>query len=146
MKDKILYIDIDGVLLGAQAAGNHEVVQAERALEFLDFALKYFDCYWLTTHSRDGDTGNLMNYLKQYCNDDFFEFAKLIKPTAWDTFKTEAVDFSTDFYWIDNQILQAEKDILSKHECLYRWIQVDTRKEPDGLKRVIAVLENTLRE
>lgn len=52
----------------------------------------------------------------------FARFA--IKPTRWKTFKTEAIDFKSDFYWIEDQLMAHEKEILEKNNVLDRWIKV----------------------
>ena len=55
------------------------------------------------------------------------EMAKIIKPVTWKTLKTEAIDLKSDFYWLDDQLLQTEREILEKAGKLGRWIKVDTR-------------------
>ncbi len=53
------YLDIDGVLLTRK----HNL--PEHIEEFIDFMLSHFDCYWLTTHCRNGEN-RVINYLSQF--------------------------------------------------------------------------------
>jgi hypothetical protein len=32
-----------------------------------------------------------------------------VRPTNWDALKTEAIDFESDFYWLDDNPLQVER-------------------------------------
>lgn len=59
---KLLYLDVDGVLLGHPAPDDIRVCLATHAREFLEFALEHFTCYWLTSHCR-GDSYEVMNLL-----------------------------------------------------------------------------------
>ena len=55
----------------------------------------------------------------------------------WETFKTEAIDFSTPFLWFDNYLLEEEKGILKQKNCFDSWICVDLKKDEDQLKKYI---------
>ena len=48
---------------------------------------------------------------------------------TWKTLKTEAIDLESDFYWVDDQLLAVEREILEKGGRLDRWIKVDTRAD-----------------
>lgn len=39
---------------------------------------------------------------------------KKIKPTNWDTLKTEAIDFESNYFWIDDNPMEAEQKILKE--------------------------------
>ena len=90
------YIDFDGVLLKAR-----DPYHAEYAEEFISYIVEHFDCYWLTTHCK-GDTTPTINYLSEYFSDSALKKLKRIKPTMWDTLKTDALDFSSKFIWFDD--------------------------------------------
>ena len=134
MKPK-LYIDIDGVLLGKRTPNDHEIWLAEGAAEFLEFALAHFDCYWLTTHAKDGYTGPALRALRPFADKEFLELAGMVRPVAWSTLKTEAIDLESDFYWLDDQLLAVEREILEEHGRFDRWIRVDTRANYSDLVR-----------
>ena len=52
-----IYLDIDGVLLA-----NEENLSIG-AVEFIKYAVEYFDVYWLTTHCMRGDPTHAIEYL-----------------------------------------------------------------------------------
>ena len=115
-----LYLDIDGVLLTTK-----NTKAANGAIEFIDFALSNFECYWLTTHCKDGNSSQILKLLAQYFSDDVVEKLKKVKPTKWDTLKTEGIDFESDFFWLDDYVFEAEKKVLEKHNCLENLILVN---------------------
>jgi len=135
---KRLYIDIDGVLLTTK-----KTQTPCHAIEFIDYIITEFDCYWLTSHCRSGkkEIESLLLYLSSYYNTKTIEKLKTIKPTSWETAKTEGIDLTSDFYWLDDYPFEFEKAILKKHCKLDRLIVVDLNK-PDELKRIKALLQS----
>lgn len=117
---KKLYLDIDGVLLT-----NQNQRAADGTIELIDFILPKFDCYWLTTHCRENNSTNALRRLALYFPESVIEKLKQIKPTQWNTLKTEAIDFNSDFYWLDDYVLEAEKRGLERHKCLQNLLLVD---------------------
>lgn len=129
-----LYLDIDGVLLTRK-----NVRMANGAIEFIDNVLSHFDCYWLTTHCRSNDTTSLLNYLSEFFPSDIVKKLAVVKPSLWDTGKTEGIDFDADFYWLDDYIFEFEKRTLEKHYRLDRMIRVNL-DNPNELKRIQKLL------
>ena len=117
---KKLYLDIDGVLLT-----NRNPRAADRAIELIDFILSRFDCYWLTTHCRESNSTNALRMLTSYFPLSVIEKLKQFKPTQWDTLKTVAIDFNSDFCWLDDYVLEAEKKELEHHKYLQHLLLVD---------------------
>lgn len=136
----ILHLDVDGVLLGKDGRGGAGVCLARHAEEFLAHCVARFDCRWLTTHCRHGDAGAVMGLLARYADEAFLELAAAVRPAAWRTLKTEAIDFRSDFHLVDDGLLQAEEALLAAHGVLDRWIRADTRARPDDLARVLELL------
>ena len=128
-----LYLDIDGVLLGQISRNDPTIVLAKHINGFLEFSNLHFDCHWLTTHCKDSNIDNVIKYLSKYSDASTIEYFHKIKPTKWDTLKTEAIDFNSDFFWIDDAPLSIEKEILKKHNKLKNLIQINTRKNEDDL-------------
>ena len=91
-----LYLDIDGVLLDYATDG-----PAENAAIFIDFITSEFDCHWLTTHCQ-GDSTTAVEYLAEYFPPEVIAKLKVVKPTVWRTLKTEGIDFSKPFIWLDD--------------------------------------------
>ena len=80
------------------------------------------DCYWLTTHCK-GDTKHTLEYLSDKLPTELMPYIKKIKPTNWQTLKTEAIDFAKDFRWYDDYIMEAERDVLVKNNCANKFIK-----------------------
>lgn len=125
-----LYLDIDGVLLTTK-----NTRAADGAIELIDFALSNFECYWLTTHCKDGNCSQVVKMLDQYYPKDVAENLKKVKPAKWNTLKTEGIDFDSDFFWLDDYVFEAEKIVLERHSCLENLILVNLFNQ-DELSRV----------
>ena len=70
------------------------------------------------------------------------EMVKEIRSVSWRTLKIEAIDVESVFYWIDDAPLWSEILWLENNAVLKRWLRVDTRENPEDLKRAISMLEN----
>lgn len=106
-----IYLDIDGVLI---TKTGQPVPNVEK---FLADVTNNHSVYWLTTHCRGGES-NVVDYLKDKLSQNCLEYIKKIKPTDWKTLKTEAIDFTQDFRWFDDYIMEAEKKVLLDHNKL----------------------------
>lgn len=135
-----LYIDVDGVLLGKASINTADVILSNHAKEFLEFCLEHFECYWLSTHCKDNNSDKVLKYLSSYVDAEILKLLLKIKPTKWDTLKTEAIDFESEFFWIDDAPLYNEKEVLMEHGVFDRWIEINTRKNPDDLIQAIDIL------
>lgn len=137
------YIDIDGVLIKPDGKGREELIL--RFARVLRFLKANFDCYWLTTHVTEGSGGaGASRRLGMFLKDARVDPAILdgIKPTAWKTWKTEAIDFSGPFIWLDDDALPHERDVLMENGCAASLIEIDwskraTRLTVRRLKRVL---------
>ena len=125
-----LYLDIDGVLVTTK-----NTQPAAYASEFIDYIITNFDCYWLTTHCK-GDSTEALQYLSKYFSQQTIDKLKNIKPTQWDTLKTEAIDLSEEFIWLDDYPFIAEKEILKANNCENRLIIINLNN-PNELKKII---------
>lgn len=105
MKKK-LYLDIDGVLITSKDPSVPDGMD-----EFIQFITSNFDCYWLTTHCK-GDANRCIQYLKSYFSDNILDLMAMIKPTNWNTLKTEAINLCEPFIWLDDYPMMAEKKAL----------------------------------
>ena len=130
-----LYLDIDGVLLTTK-----QIKAAEYAIEFIDFITDNFECYWLTTHCK-GETKAPLSYLAKYF--DHYTIKKLskINPTNWTTLKTEAIDFSSNFIWLEDYPFNSEKMVLTSKNVFEKLIIIDLNNDNE-LKKVLQILKD----
>jgi len=124
---KNLYLDLDGVIL----TKNGE--EAKYLKEFLEAVTNEFNCYWLTTHCK-GNSLPILDYLKDKISKESLEYLKTLKPTNWQTLKTEGIDFNEDFMWMDDYIMEAEKKVLKENNSLDKFIKINLKNNPNQLK------------
>lgn len=127
---KSLYLDIDGVIL------TKGVVPALHLDKFLRYVLNHYSVFWLTSKYR-GDTREIIKYLSQFLFLDLIHLLEQIKPTSFDLDKTEAIDFSEDFFWLDDELFNSEKNTLREHNALDSWIELNLIKNPDQLSDLV---------
>jgi len=125
-----IYIDIDGVIL------TNDLRPAKNLKKFLNYILRKHDVFWLTTHCKS-DSSEVITYLRQFLPNELIKLCEKIKPTNWQTLKTEAIDFSREFLLLDDYLMEAEKNILKSHEKLNSWIKIDLNKNPKQLLEII---------
>lgn len=126
-----IYLDIDGVLL------IDEKHAAPHANELIQVILKEFpdSTYWLTTHNWKGEN-RTKEVLSPYLKSETVSLLDKIKPTQWNEMKTEGIDFSQRFLWLDDDIWPEELEELEKHEATENFILIDLQKDPDQLLNV----------
>lgn len=142
MEGQRLYIDVDGVLVGKHDPRDTALVLARHAEELLRYSLEHFECFWLTSHCRYGDASRLLRHLKPLATPAEYQLLLQIEPTSWQTAKTDAIDLKSEFYWLDDRLLQFEIELLQRQGILYRWIHVDTMNEPGDLRRALTILKS----
>lgn len=125
-----IYLDIDGVLLA------NDLHAAEHANDFLRKVLNEYPntTYWLTTHC-NGNPDTPIEHVGHLFEADVQELMKRIKPTAWQTAKTRAIDFSVPFLWFDDDLFYEEKETLIVHNAMDNLIIVDLVKDPHQLAK-----------
>ena len=135
-----IYLDIDGVILA-----NEENLSIGAA-EFIKFAADNFNVYWLTTHCMAGDANHAVWYVLRAGDKSLRPYLDKFKPTTWNLMKTEAIDFSKEFLWFDDDCYSGERLELSKQKVFNSWIEVDLMKYPDQLKHELKLLESLISE
>lgn len=128
---KNLYLDIDGTLITKQGG-----IEANHLYEFLLFATENHDCYWLTSHCK-GDASTALEHLKGKVSEKSFELLKKVKPTTFELWKTEGIDFSKDFLWLDDYAFDGEKEELANNCALENWIEINLKDNPNQLLELI---------
>jgi hypothetical protein len=135
------YIDIDGVLLRDGKHGPELIPRFRRVVSYLK---ANFDCYWLTTHVRhESGSAGAVAKLTPYLKKGRIPPAILsgIKPTEWETLKTEAIDFGWPFIWLDDDPLPSERRVLEENDCagglvIVAWRQRASRLTVGRLKHI----------
>lgn len=54
--------------------------------------------------------------------------------------KTNAIDFSKDFLWVEDNLFESEKAVLQSRGCLDQLIEIDTRQNLDDLKYATKII------
>ena len=121
-----LYLGIDGVIL------TKGVLPALHLNRFLEYVLNLYTVSWLSSRCR-GNSQETMRYLSQFLFGDTISLINRIQPTTYRLDKTEAIDFSRDFFWIEPELFDSEKNMLKKHNKLTSWIKLDLIESPNQL-------------
>lgn len=138
-----IYIDIDGVIL-ASRTDYPAAFLVPGAREFLAAALEVGPCFWLSTHTRDGDHGAALRYLAPYADPAFLRLARRVRATRWDVLKTDALP--REFLWFDDAPLAGEVRELERRGQLDRLVRVDVRREPASLAAALEQLRRATTE
>jgi len=71
----------------------------------------------------------IIKYLSQFYSGTTLIKLKLVIQTDWKNLKTEAVDFNTEFIWLDDYPLESENRVLNKYNRIDALIVVDLKRE-----------------
>jgi len=135
MQQPHLFIDLDGVLIGRPHPESRQLCLAFHAEPFLRFALEHFECVWLSSLTRTGETEPALEHLGIFAPTSFMELALEVDSEPWVHHKTEAIAARSprDFFWLDDAPTATEKRWLRGRDQLDRLIHVNTLKRPNGL-------------
>ena len=136
-----IYLDIDGVLVGAKSP-------REDVIGFVKYILEHYpnNTYWLTTHCKGGE-----NHCAEWLRANDFpvdlvdEMTKTIKPTDWGVMKTEAIDMDQDFVWFDDSLFETERKTLEAYYVLDDFYRMDP-KDPEAAKMALDYLKTRSKE
>ena len=126
-----IYLDIDGVILTRGG------IPAQHLDKFLRYILSNYSIFWLTSRCQ-GDSKYTVGYLSQFLLPDTVVLTKKIKPTSFRIDKTEAIDFSKEFFWLDDDLFASEKNTLREHNQYNSWIEVNLIENPNQLLDLIS--------
>lgn len=130
-----IYLDIDGTLIHEELTKQNGKPAA--GLEDFLLAIQHHNLYWLTTHCRDGNAERPREIMKRVTATHLHPIIDTIKPTVWDMSKTEGIDWSQDFIWLDDNISVAEWSALEKGNPNQSSIQINLRTNPEQLLEVV---------
>jgi hypothetical protein len=109
-----IYLDVDGVLLDKKGK------LMPGAIKLVKKLVDERDVYWLTTWCKDGNADKVIEVLSKEFPKESIKYLKKIKPTKWSTWKTEAIDFSKDFRWIEDYVFPEEDKVLNKNKAQHK--------------------------
>ena len=128
-----IYLDIDGVILKRGVVTPH-------LEKFLKYITDKHTVYWLSTNCK-GDKEYTINLLKRYLDDTLIPYLEKIKETNWNINKTEAIDFSKEFRWLDDYVSLTEQEILKEKGVFNNWLKIDLNVNINILKDIINKLK-----
>jgi hypothetical protein len=129
-----IYLDIDGILLtkyGTLVPG---------APDFIKYIVKKHNVYWLTTWCKDGKSDKALEILTKHFPEESIKYLEKIKPTTWRTWKTEAIDFSKDFRWIDDMVFPEEERVLKENDSEDKLVLIDMPHDWTAIRTLIGNL------
>lgn len=147
MARPVIFLDVDGVLLGYPSPGAGTYQLANHAVEFLRFLTAKFEVVWATTQCRDGDPAHVISYIAEHAPQTdkatITELVREIRPTTFNVCKTELFPLATSnpWIWIDDSPLAYELSQLRSQNLIDRWMEVNTMKRPDDLLRAMKILQ-----
>lgn len=130
-----IYLDIDGVLLANEANA------APHADELLQAILNQYpeSTYWLTTHNWKGEN-RAKEVLSPHLKPETVALLDRVKPTIWDEMKTDGIDFTKKFLWLDDDLWEDELKELERHDATANFVLIDLSKDPNQLKTILDLL------
>jgi hypothetical protein len=130
----ILFIDIDGVLLRRRHSGMFDGFElAPHCHEFLEWATARFRCRWLSSRCRQGFLDGSHRAFRQAgapVADPRWQVLHLVKPATWSVNKTEAIDPVSDFWWLDDDPSERDRQWLARQD---RLIEISCDRDPEAL-------------
>jgi hypothetical protein len=140
----LLYLDIDGVLLRRRHPGMFDGFEpADGCLEFLEWATSRFRCRLLSMRCRSGfldGSRRAFRLAGAPLDDPRWAALNLIEPALWSVNKTEAIDPKSDFWWVDDDPTDHDRDWLRAHNREDRLIEVSSDSDPDALLHAQSLL------
>ncbi|MBL8733285.1 MAG: hypothetical protein JNN13_13020 [Planctomycetes bacterium] len=142
-----VFLDIDGVLLGNDPTRPSRLGLAAHALDLLTFVLARAEVHWLSPRCR-GDARAAVDHLVLHTppsdRERLLTLAQRVRATDYHDHRAEALPADGNFVWLDDEPSPAELAALRARGWLERWLWVDTREEPDDLRRALQVLGKRL--
>jgi len=132
-----VYLDIAGTLVYTNQYGQR---MAALGLEELLVSLRPHTTFWLTTYCTDGDPTRAQEIMKALVPTSLHEDIMRVRPTVWSVQKTEGVDWTQPFIWLDDTIGPEERRRFTTTLPQQRFIQINLHQNPHQLHDIAALL------
>src|ERR1700680_1469575 len=136
----ILFLDVDGVLLRRRSGnmrGRDAYEVAPHSLRFLSWVIKCFDLQWLSSRCQGGNATEVCHAFRYALGvrelPKDWHILDTIPAARWTTRKVDAIDLSTDFYWVDDNHGEAALAFLASHGRADRAIETNVDRDPEAL-------------
>jgi hypothetical protein len=73
---------------------------------------------------------------------EILNLMKNIKATDWRNQKTEGINFTEPFYWLDDNFFEYDKKVLEEKGALSSFIHINLRENPHQLLEVKEFLKS----
>ncbi len=133
-----IYLDIDGVILGTRSPKGD-------VMWLITFLLDNFKgkLYWLTSHCQNG-SNRIAEWLSDRFPEDLLQrMVSEIRPADWKREKTEAIDFSVPFLWLEDTPTAAEARALISQHAENQWIPMDPNDPEMAIEAILLIMEQT---
>ena len=145
----IIYLDVDGVLLRRSRVSRSGFELSPYAEEFLAHLVVSHNVFWLTTPCRAGMPNDLalaFRHAMQVASlpSKLANLINAVEPVVWNNCKTEGIDLTSNFFWIDDNPTPKALEVLAQHGCEHRWIEARVDHDPVDLLRVHHILDERL--
>jgi hypothetical protein len=147
----ILFLDVDGVVLRrrpGQMRRRDAFEIARLSLHFLRWAIKNFDVRWLSSRCQGGNAEEVCHAFRYALGardlPPDWRFLETIPATRWGRRKVDAIDLSTDFYWVDDAHGEDSLAILTLHGKADRAVQTSVDRDPDALLKAMHQLADAM--
>ena len=103
----IIYLDVDGVLLRRSRVSRSGFELSPYAEEFLAHLVASHNVFWLTTRCRadmPNDVSLAFRHAMQVASlpPKLAKLINAVEPAVWNSCKTEGIDLTANFFWIDD--------------------------------------------
>lgn len=131
-----IYLDVVGTLVDQNG------MPASHVNEFLKVATKKHHPYWLTSLAKDGNTSQLLKYLKSAgFIEETMRYVDKVVPQTWDAHKSTGIYFDEPFVWFDNAPDAPDLHALEKAGVIDSLYLIDLINDPEALAKATAFLE-----
>ena len=140
----ILFLDVDGVLLRRRLGnmrGRDAYEIARHSLPFLEWAITNFNVHWLSSRCQGGNAQEVCHAFR-YAHGarelpPDWHVLDTIPAARWERRKVDAIDLSSDFFWVDDNHGEEALAILAAHGRADRAIETNVDRDPDALLRAM---------